>query len=281
MPTSAPSRSSASRNTPFRNAISSRRPIILCGAAEEEIDHLGHLIHQCFSETAARNTDLETLQDGVRLFNYASFRTVRELVSVEAAVAVSGPQWLHALELLQSLANHFCSRLCGVGGGELDSNESLAYWKHSVFLAESAELLARCTTYCNPMAAWVCGLLLGAANTAKAVEAAMADSNLRAPFATPLDMAKLLNTIGQESQLALPDARSAPRGPWNVLSGVNQLLASIGSTHWTTQSLRRIEACDWPHDLEPALHRRLKELQNSSHTLATVSWTFAVHQLLR
>ena len=247
---------------------------VLLSSSPEFDRRIATLANLCFDADESCRWDELPVRPvaGSRLVQFSSFGDGTRLSCLDAQ-ALAGARWLFALELTQQIATHFCDQL----ESRIDEALVLEYWRDAVFLADCGELLARVARRSSPMRAWLSGLFLGIANTTKVYEAFQYCESQVTP-ATPLEIAKLLTSMGGQQLFALPTPGSAPNGAWNVLRTAQRLLKDQNQVSWASQSLSTVEECPLPSCLQVPLSLRMPRERAKSYRLANACWCFARHQ---
>lgn len=258
---------------------------VLCDATARELDEL----LRCFRLAAdACDSPIDiSLQGGSRLFEFSSFYTKaiqRRSVSREAsAAAVAGHRWLAALEFTQRLANHFRHRLQLLepksAQGERHAHEqrleeATECWHQTILLAEIGELLSRVLGCCPSIHSWLSAVVLGAVEMSAIVDSL----NPHVHFQTqsgPLQVTRLLMSLGNCRGLSLPSQFDKPRSPWNVLHAAQRLDKESEPMKLGTDLFAKVAPCAVPTDMRRILSRRLSVLRQNSRILSTSSWLFA------
>lgn len=254
----------------------------LCQATPSELRKLSTLALHALEDSTEPNGHLVQRLHAFPFINYSPLQAESPLERVDHGLALVGESWLNAYAFLHALLQHFRKRMPEqVSPLEIKVKK---IWRDAIFLAETAEVVARVTKTSLGVKAWLSPLMLGALEVSSLIASAHQEReesrgvNWQGPNA--LDVARLLVALDLQDTFRVPVGHEAPRGPWSVLSAAHELLPGQSRVGWATICLARIQPAIWPKGLEAVIGSQLASMQAASHHFADNAWEEVVSQPL-
>ncbi|MEZ6134898.1 MAG: hypothetical protein R3C53_08315 [Pirellulaceae bacterium] len=248
----------------------------LAHATFEELSIFRCLLAGCLRATDQSGGHVGQKVLAMSLVNDSPWASEHPVDRIDQAISLFGEQWLSAIAFMRSLAAHFhvCLKDC-----EAHTCESalLEVWQETLFLADSAELIARVSNACSPIRAWLVALLLGALEMEMRFNESLGTHHRdkRRTGLQPAVIQGLLAKLEVCSELAMPASPALVFGPWNALSAAHELTPTVLRVRWANSCLGQVRPTEWPAMLSVTLSRRIAALQPTSQQFATTVWDHA------